>query len=193
MSASGIRILPVLRCLMLGLLFASHLALAESDRVQVVDGPQHTVTVSTDVGAEPAEPTADVEAATPRSPRQPLPSQTSGSSAKLLSLMLGLTLIVILILALGWLARRMGQGGLLGNRHIKMLAAMPLGTRERLVVVEVGGQQLLLGITATQITTLHTFEAPVIVPDDSQGQSEFGKKLLALMQQKSPAATESRH
>ena len=68
---------------------------------------------------------------------------------------------------------------------MKIVAAMPLGTRERIVVIEVGGQQLLLGITATQINTLHVFSEPVVDTQSVTGQSEFGKKLMAILQQKS--------
>ena len=113
------------------------------------------------------------------------------SGASLLNLALGLGLILLLIFALAWLARRMGQGGMLNNSHIKVVAAMPLGTRERLLVVDVAGQQLLLGITATQINTLHVFPEPVIDKAQTMGHSEFGKKLIAILQQKTPAQAQS--
>lgn len=111
--------------------------------------------------------------------------------ANLLNLVLGLLLIIGLIFALSWLVRRMGSGGLLSSNQIKVVAAMPLGTRERIVVVEVGGQQLLLGITATQINTLHVFSEPVIDSQQATGQSEFGKKLMAVLQQKSVTQPQS--
>lgn len=107
------------------------------------------------------------------------------SSANLMNLVLGLGLIIGLIFALSWLVRRMGQGGLLTSNQMKIVAAMPLGTRERIVVIEVGGQQLLLGITATKINTLHVFPEPIIDSQQVAGQSEFGKKLMAILQQKS--------
>lgn len=110
--------------------------------------------------------------------------------ANLMSVMFGLLVIVALIFALAWLVRKMGQGGLTNNSTIKIVAAMPLGTRERLVVIDVAGQQLLLGITATQINTLHVFPEPVIDRPDNSSQSEFGKKLLAILQQK-PVPTHS--
>jgi flagellar protein FliO/FliZ len=119
--------------------------------------------------------------------RGQISSQSVSSSASLLSLALGLILIVALILALGWLARRMGQGGLLGNKHIKVVSAMPLGTRERLVLVDVAGQQLLLGVTATQITHLHSFAEPVVDPEAPVVSSDFSRKLLSFMQPQSSA------
>lgn len=107
------------------------------------------------------------------------------SSTHLASVAAGLVLIVALILALGWFLRRFNQGGLFNNSSIKIIATLPLGTRERLAVVDVGGQQLLLGITATQINTLHVFDEPVIAAgDSSSASSDFGKKLMAILQQK---------
>jgi flagellar protein FliO/FliZ len=108
----------------------------------------------------------------------------AGPGANLMSVVFGLLVILGLIFALAWVVRKMGQGGLMNNSHIKVVSAMPLGTRERLVVIDIAGQQLLLGITATQINTLHVFPEPVIHQPDSSGQSEFGKKLLAILQQK---------
>lgn len=121
-------------------------------------------------------------------PRSGLPNSSPSKikpGASLLNLVLGLGLIVGLIFALFWLVRRMGQGGLLTSNQMKIVAAMPMGTRERIVVIEVGGQQLLLGITATQINTLHVFSEPVVDTQSVTGQSEFGKKLMAILQQKS--------
>ncbi|WP_111640545.1 flagellar biosynthetic protein FliO [Marinimicrobium alkaliphilum] len=113
-----------------------------------------------------------------------------GSGTHLLNVTLGLGAIVLLILGLAWLVRRLGQGGLMHNPHMKVLATMPMGTRERLMVVDVAGQQLLLGVTATQITLLHTFDEPVIAPGESAYSSEFGRKLKALLQQKTSSSSD---
>lgn len=108
-----------------------------------------------------------------------------GGGAHLLNVALGLVLIVVLILALAWVLRRFGQGGVFSNQKaIKIVAAMPMGTRERLLVVDVGGQQLLLGVTAREINTLHVFDTPVIDPDQPAQQSDFGRKLMAVLQNK---------
>lgn len=116
------------------------------------------------------------------------------SGSHLASVAVGLVFIVALILVLGWFLRRFNQGGLFSNSSIKIVASLPLGTRERLAVIDVGGQQLLLGITATQINTLHVFDEPIIAQgDNSPAVSEFGKKLMTLLQQKNnQAPAESR-
>jgi flagellar protein FliO/FliZ len=124
--------------------------------------------------------------------KTPVVAPKINTGAHLMSLVFGLTLILLLIFALAWLVRRMGQGGLLSHSQMKIVAAMPLGTRERVVVVDVAGQQLLLGITTTQINTLHVFPEPVINTAHASSQSEFGKKLMAILQKptESPSQTE---
>ena len=69
------------------------------------------------------------------------------------------------------------------NPVLKVVASMPLGTRERLMLVSVGDKQILLGVTATQISNLHVFDYPVVV-DDKEPGSDFSQKLMAILQQK---------
>ncbi|WP_051234962.1 flagellar biosynthetic protein FliO [Marinimicrobium agarilyticum] len=105
---------------------------------------------------------------------------TTNAASQLLNVAFSLLLIIGLILALAWLLRRFGQGNFLNQQSMKIMASMPLGTRERLLVVEVGGQQILLGVTSHQINTLHVFDEPVV--DASGGTStDFKKRLMALM------------
>lgn len=108
----------------------------------------------------------------------------TGAGTHLFNVALGLVLIVILILVLAWFLRRFGQGGAFNSKSMKILATLPLGTRERLLVVDVGGQQILLGVTPSEITSLHVFETPVIDPDQAGGSSEFSQKLMSILQKK---------
>lgn len=90
---------------------------------------------------------------------EPAPATPSLAMAQVF---FGLLLVVGTILALAWLSRRLG-GALPGNgKLMKILAVLPLGTREKIVLVEVGGQQLMLGVTPGQINTLQVFEQPVV-------------------------------
>lgn len=113
-----------------------------------------------------------------------------GSGSHLLSVTMALLFIVILIMAVSWFIRRFGQGVLANTSHMKIVATMPLGTRERVMLVEIGGQQLLLGVTATQINTLHVFPEPVIIASQNQAVpvSEFSRKLMSILQQKNTAS-----
>ena len=96
---------------------------------------------------------------------------------------LALLLVVALILALAWLARRMpGLGG--GTTPgLRLVGSLSLGPRERVAVVEVGGTQLLLGIAHGGIRALHTLAEPL--PERAPAASPFAQ-LLAQLPGKKP-------
>nr|WP_246429139.1 flagellar biosynthetic protein FliO [Pseudoxanthomonas broegbernensis] len=73
---------------------------------------------------------------------------------------LALLLVLGLILGLAWLLRRL-PGGLRTAEGLRVVGSLPLGAKERLVVVEVGGRQLLLGVTSAGISLLHDLPEPL--------------------------------
>ncbi len=107
-----------------------------------------------------------------------------GSGRHLVNVTLALMGIIGLIFALSWFVKRFNKGSFSANSHIKILSAMPLGTRERIALIEVGGQQLLLGITSTSINTLHVFDTPIVLDSGDNAQSDFSRKLMSILQQK---------
>ena len=78
---------------------------------------------------------------------------------------LALGLVVLAIVVLAWALRRLQGGAAVANAQLRVVAALPVGPRERVLVVDAGGTQLLLGVTATQITRLHEFAQPVVAAD----------------------------
>lgn len=178
----------------LAILLASHLAWADT----AAAGAQ---------ASSPAAAIADTavapvyQAPNPAGVKANNPAPKSNSAAQLANLVGGLALILVLIYGLSWFVKRFSQGGFMQNPAMKILATMPLGTRERLMLVEVGGQQLLLGVTATAINTLHVFTEPVILAGEKSPQpaaqratSEFSQKLMAILQQKNiPDAGDNSH
>jgi len=108
----------------------------------------------------------------------PMPNQ----SAYMMQVLLGLLFVLGLVFALAWLLKRVGQGSLVGGQQMKVVAAMPMGTRERIALVDVGGQHILLGITSTNINTLHVFPEPVdLSPNSSNAGSDFSAKLKEIL------------
>ena len=112
-----------------------------------------------------------------------------GSGRHLLSVILGLLAIVIFIFFLSWFVKRFSLGDFSANTNLKVVASLPLGTRERLLVVDVGGQQILLGVSAAGISNLHLLSTPLVKPSESQ--SDFSQKLMAVLQQKNTNTTVS--
>jgi flagellar protein FliO/FliZ len=79
-----------------------------------------------------------------------------------------LLLVIGLILGLGWLARRMpGMRGGSQSSQLKVVASVALGPRDRAVVLDVGGQQLLVGVGQGGVRTLHTLEHPLPVVEST--------------------------
>ncbi len=72
-----------------------------------------------------------------------------------------LLLVLALIVGLGWLLKRMPGSGFRPSNGLKIVASLAVGAKERVVVVEVAGKQLLLGVTAAGITPLHELPEPL--------------------------------
>lgn len=87
--------------------------------------------------------------------------------------LLALLAVVALILVLAWVLKRMPGSALRGHGALRIVASLPLGMRERLVVVAAGERQFLLGVTAERITLLQALEVPL---PDSPG-SDFARLL----------------
>ena len=108
-------------------------------------------------------------------------SLTSGMGGQLTQLLFGLLLVVGLIFALAWLMRRV-QGGMPGNAQvIELVGSRAIGPRDRLVLVQVGNEQILLGVTPGRITPLHVLKEPVDAPERQPVNSEFAQRLMDLM------------
>ncbi len=66
----------------------------------------------------------------------------------------GLVVVVALIFVLSWLARKSGRLGTLSGGRVQVLENRSIGGRERLLVVEFDGREILVGVTNTTITKL---------------------------------------
>jgi len=103
---------------------------------------------------------------------------------QLTQLVLGLLLVLGLIFALAWLLRRVQQTGPRQGQVIELISSRALGARDRLVLVQVGNEQILLGLTPGRITPLHVLKEPVQVPGTAQSATpEFAKRLMEILGQ----------
>ncbi|MFK8053581.1 MAG: flagellar biosynthetic protein FliO [Woeseiaceae bacterium] len=100
------------------------------------------------------------------------------------TLIFNLALVLCVIGAFAWLVSR-GQRHLGGTSDdLKIVTSKALGNRERIVVVQVGQQQLLLGVTATAVNHLHTLATPLEVSGLTQSvTSGFANQLRNVIRQ----------
>ena len=102
------------------------------------------------------------------------------SEGQLAKITLALVFVLGLIYFLAWLVRRnQGIRNLVGQ-PFKTLAMSPVGPKEKIALIEIGGKQILLGITASNINTLATFDEPVMEVKD-KAETDFAKKLKEIM------------
>jgi flagellar protein FliO/FliZ len=121
-----------------------------------------------------AEPVANAAAA---------PVVNSGVAGQLTQLVFGLLLVLGLIFFLAWLLRRVQQAGPAGKGQvIELIGSRALGPRDRLMLVQVGNEQILLGLSPGTITALHVLKEPVQVPSATEKATpEFAQRLMELM------------
>ena len=96
----------------------------------------------------------------PRLPRRWRTPPSAGAGS-LLRVLIALVLVLAAVLATAWLARRARALGGGSNGELELLAQLPLGPRERAVLVRVGSCELLLGVASGQVRTLHVLSNSV--------------------------------
>lgn len=106
----------------------------------------------------------------------------SPAAGGFLQMLMGLFAVLAVIAGAAWLVRRLGRlpSGIHGV--VRVLGGMSLGARERVVLVQVGETQLLLGVAPGRVQTLHVFAQPVLVPSDrAPAGGGFPERLAALL------------
>jgi flagellar protein FliO/FliZ len=119
--------------------------------------------------------------------------QTLQNPTSILSIFLSLMLVVAIILALAFVARRFNVTQA-GNGQLKVVASMNAGAKEKIMVIDVAGEQFLLGVTAHNINQLGKLENPIVsktttvagnkqLNHDDNAQLAFKDKLVQAMAQ----------
>jgi flagellar protein FliO/FliZ len=109
-------------------------------------------------------PAASAPAAAPAAPPGPLamtiptpPAGASSTGGGLLSTTLALLFVLALMLGLAWFLKRFGPKGLGGgNSNVKLIGSLSVGARERILVVEVGEQWIVVCASPGRMNALAT-------------------------------------
>lgn len=108
---------------------------------------------------------------------------SSSTWGALLQALLALVVVLAALFAFLWLLRRISpvQAGAQGV--VRVVGGVMLGARERLVIVEVADQWLLIGVAAGQVNHLHTIPRPAgySEPSDTGASAGFAGKLAELL------------
>jgi flagellar protein FliO/FliZ len=119
------------------------------------------------------------DTAAARVPTEPL------AATNLLQLLFGLIVVLGAIAFGAYLLRRLGKFSAPVGGALRVLGGISVGARERVVLMQVGDQQLLLGVAPGRVHTLHVLERPIpeaaSVPVVGAGAGSFTDRLAGLM------------
>lgn len=100
--------------------------------------------------------------------------------------MLGLLLVLGIFFLCIWSLRKLNGVVVSNADKMRVVGGLSLGMREKVVLLQVGKKQLLLGVTPGRIDTLHVLEGEdclsIATPQLNIGESGFAKHLLQAIQ-----------
>lgn len=106
------------------------------------------------------------------------------SGSYLAQLIAGLFIVVLCIVALAWLTKKINRFRFIADDSLKVIGGLSMGSRERVVLLQVADKQLLIGVAPGRINTLHVLETPIqAVANDTQKSTaqSFSDKLKTVM------------
>ncbi len=101
-----------------------------------------------------------------------LPTGPSMEASGFAMMMLKLAIVLALIVGGGWLVKRLRRGQRPGNSTLEVLDVLPVGPKERILLVRAGDIQLLVGSAPGCISTLHCLEQPLSFAEHTRLQIE---------------------
>jgi len=127
------------------------------------------------LGALAAPAFAQVESSRPFAAPSTVTSAAPSGVASLGQVTLALALVLAVIFVAAWLLRRVRGFGRSGTGALDILADLPVGQKERAVLIRVGTTQVLLGVAPGRVTTLHVLPEPVnVTPPAAPGSAGPG-------------------
>ncbi|WP_245795317.1 flagellar biosynthetic protein FliO [Thioalkalivibrio denitrificans] len=117
-----------------------------------------------------------------------------GGASYLAQLLSGLLVVIAAIVVFAFIMRRMtGVQSRLGE-EFRVVSGISLGSRERMLLVQVGDRQLVVGVAPGRVQTLHVLDKPLEVPgrtgspaggSTGAAESPFARSLRAVLQRRS--------
>ncbi len=82
-------------------------------------------------------------------------------ASNLMQMMLGLAAVIVMIFVVVWLIKRVGYTGYQTAEMMKIKGCLPLSTKEKLLLVEVGSEQVLIGVAPGFVGHIKTLDKPI--------------------------------
>jgi flagellar protein FliO/FliZ len=112
---------------------------------------------------------------------QAVPATHAGGISELAHVIVALFLVLGVLLVLAKVVRHLRGPGVRGSQRLEVLAEVSLGAKERAVLVRVGSAQLLLGVAAGRVSSLHVLAEPAEPLPPAQAAAAFPVTFQALL------------
>lgn len=118
----------------------------------------------------------------------PVTAAVAGSgTAGVASMFFSLGLVIALIFALAYVVRRMQNLRGIRRGSLQLIGGLAVGSKERVVLVQLGDQQYLLGVAPGSVNLLQRIEAsdiPAAPQAETMPMSAFAERLRELLGRK---------
>jgi flagellar protein FliO/FliZ len=111
-------------------------------------------------------------------------SQSPDVTSSLLKVTGGLLLVILAILGSAWAYRRFGNMTPIANDALRVIGGVSMGAKERVVLMQVGEEQILLGVSPGRIQRLHVLEKNIDVGSEKTPENKsFSTQLNSALKQ----------
>lgn len=92
-----------------------------------------------------------------------------------------LFIVLVSVIGFAWMMRRFGRLQSSAKGALQMIDGMALSTRERIVLVQVGDTQILLGVAPGRVETVHVLDKPVQAEGRREMSGNFAARLKEVL------------
>ena len=112
-------------------------------------------------------------------------AQTTTASASgagsVIGMLGSLALVLLVIFALAYVVRRLQSTPMARGALMRIHGGVQVGSRERVMLIEAGGEQFLIGVAQGQVNLLHRFDQPIAATTEPAPVPPFADKLAQLL------------
>lgn len=109
----------------------------------------------------------------------PVWAQPTGQQLDMATSLGSLLFVIVLILLLAWLLKKMKAPVFSGQKGLNIVRQLPVGTKERVMIIQAGEEQYLIGVTSQTIQMLAKLDTPL--PREESASSPFSVQLSQLL------------
>lgn len=103
-------------------------------------------------------------------------------TGSLLQMMLALGVVVVLIVGLSFAVRKFNMFSVGSSAHIRIVSGLALSNKDRLLLLQIGEEQLLIATSPGRVQKIHEMQAPIELAEAGGDKTSSGQKFSGLLQ-----------